>query len=344
MSGWWTSALSPPRGRRSDRPSWWTGALLALVAIAGCATYRPQPLDDQAVATALAPPDAASVRALASSIHHPILKPVALDLAAPLGPDQVALVAVVFNPGLKALRKGTPSPRRRSCRPASCPTPSLSLSLDHPVGGSDAGSVNALGAGLTWEVTALIGRDARIAAAEEAAEEVAIDVAWQEWQVAMAARLAATRLVALEAQVGQSERILAALRAANDRIAAATARGLLLDSDRIQAEAAVHDADGALSQLRHDRDRQRILLTQALGLPPGSPGSARWPGIRPGGRYATLGNSRPSGPATCAIGGWICWPWLRDTRAARNPCAPRSWRSSPASRSACSRAATTPMW
>ncbi len=272
MSARLTSALIIPR--RSDRgwPWWWTGgALLGLLVISGCATYRTQPLDDPAVTAALAPPDAASVRLLASSIRHPLLNPVALELAAPWGPDQVALVAVVINPGLKALRRGRALAQAQVLQAGILPNPQLSLALDHPIGGADGGAVNALGAGLTWEVTALIGRDARIAAANEAADEVAIDVAWQEWQVAMAARLAATRLVALEAEVEQSERILAVLRTTLDRITAATASGLLLDGDRVQAEAAAHDASSTLTQIRHDRDRQRLLLTQALGLPPGTP-------------------------------------------------------------------------
>jgi outer membrane protein, heavy metal efflux system len=272
MSARLTSSLIPPR--RGDRGWSWlrtAGALLGLLVIAGCATYRPQPLDDQTVTAALAPPDAASVLLLASSIHHPVLKPVTLDLAAPWGPAQVALVAVVINPGLKALRRGRALAQAQVLQAGILPNPQLSLTLDHPVGGADGGAVNALGAGLTWEVTALFGRDARIAAAQEAADEVAIDVAWQEWQVAMAARLAATRLVALAAQVDQCERILAVLLTTSDRVTAAATSGLLLDGDRVQAEAAAHDASITLTQFRHDRDRQRLLLTQALGLPPGTP-------------------------------------------------------------------------
>ncbi len=266
-----TSTIMLPRVARPQLPSGRSmGMALLLVIATGCTSYRSQPLDDQAVAAALAPPAAEAVRMQAANIHHPLLHAVPLDLAAPLGPDQIALLAVVVNPGLKGVRRAHALAQAQVIQAGILPNPQLALNFDHPVGGADGGTFNAWGAGLTWEVTALIGRDERIAAAQDAAEQVAIDVAWQEWQVALAARLAATRLVALDAQVELAGRLLKAQQDAAQRIAQATALGHQVESERILAEAAQHEAATTLAQLGQARERQRILLSQALGLAPGT--------------------------------------------------------------------------
>jgi hypothetical protein len=51
----------------------YAGALLLLVTVSGCATYRPMPITEEGVRAGLQPPDTVQVRALAREIKHPIL-------------------------------------------------------------------------------------------------------------------------------------------------------------------------------------------------------------------------------------------------------------------------------
>ena len=55
--------------------------------------------------------------------------------------------------------------------------------------------------GLSWEITSLITRPAEIAAAEARASQVDLDIAWQEWQVAQAAKIQTYKLASLREQL-----------------------------------------------------------------------------------------------------------------------------------------------
>ena len=88
------------------RPAWsflplWPAALVLL---GGCATYHARPLSDQAVRTALAAPDFAAVKIAASKLEHPLLPPQVIDGRGGFTPDEVALMAVIVSPQLRAWR------------------------------------------------------------------------------------------------------------------------------------------------------------------------------------------------------------------------------------------------
>src|SRR4051794_244257 len=91
--------------RITDRCRWMLlGALLATVGAAGCAQYQSQPLTAEAVERRLATPDAQTVRMATGALRHPILQPIEIDLNKELSPDQVAVLAVIVNPDLRAER------------------------------------------------------------------------------------------------------------------------------------------------------------------------------------------------------------------------------------------------
>jgi len=70
----------------------------------GCATYHPEPIDGPAVGDALMPPAMEVVRIKAGVIKHPILRPVDFDIRDGLSPDEAAVMAVIANPALRAVR------------------------------------------------------------------------------------------------------------------------------------------------------------------------------------------------------------------------------------------------
>ena len=72
--------------------------------LASCAHYGPMPISDPGSSAALQPPVAAVLSQEASSIDRPYLAPVAIDLSAPLDPNEIAIIAVLSNPDLQAMR------------------------------------------------------------------------------------------------------------------------------------------------------------------------------------------------------------------------------------------------
>jgi outer membrane protein TolC len=186
---------------------WPCFVLLALACLAGCQSYRPEPLLPGALERDLAVPPDNVLRVRAQDIHHPLLKPLALDYRDGLSPDEAAVLAVLVNPSLRAERDRRALASAQLLTAGILPNPQLTGALDIPTGGNDAGTVNGYNVGLNWDVTSLISRGARQAAASAKVASVDLEVAWQEWQVAQGARTALFDLVALQAQVTQAERV-----------------------------------------------------------------------------------------------------------------------------------------
>src|SRR5207237_8633779 len=76
---------------------------------------------------------------------------------------------------------------------------SMELPLQSRTSGGEK-TVAAFGIGASWDVTALITRDANRSSAERSALSINLDTAWQEWQTALAAKLHATRILWLSRQ------------------------------------------------------------------------------------------------------------------------------------------------
>ena len=248
--------------------------LLSLVCVAGCQSYRPAPLIHGAVNRDLALPPDDVLRIRGRDIRHPLLQPLALDYRDGLTPDEAAVLAVLVNPSLRAERDRRALASAQLLTAGILPNPQLSAALDVPTGGKDAGTVNGYNIGLNWDVTALISRGARQAAAAAEAASVDLEVAWQEWQVAQAAKTALFDLVALQAQVVQAERVdhnlaenLAILRRAVEQ----HQKTLV---DLAAAETAGQDAHAVLLGMQRDLHHQQVVLNNSLGLPPDA---AVWP-------------------------------------------------------------------
>ena len=158
-------------------------ALGTLVLLGGCASYQARPLPEQAaLETSL---NTLSVKAnqLMSSQHdsYTVNPADGLDLT------EVAILAVLGNPGLKAKRAQLHVAGAQAFAAGLLPDPQLGANLDHP-SGNTTGLVNAWGLGLGYDIIPLITRQARIAAEQGRQSEVRLDLLWQEWQVIQHAR------------------------------------------------------------------------------------------------------------------------------------------------------------
>ena len=236
------------------------------VALGGCQTYQPQPLT-AAVQQSLTPSSMTALRVQAEELHHPILKPIPLDFDRGLSPDGAAILAVLLNPKLHAARDQRGLADAQLLQAGLLPNPQLSASFDEPVFGAEAGK-SAYGFGLGWDLQPLITRSARRQAAGQQREAVELDIAWQEWQAAQAARTAVYQVASLEAQVRLSASLEARLKENLNLVRRAVDVGQMTEIDLAAAEAALNQSQANLLGLRKQTEQQRLALNLLLGVPP----------------------------------------------------------------------------
>ena len=298
---------------------------LALMAILGCATYHPLPLDRQAERRTLAPPDMRAVTVEAARIRHPLLQPVHLDLAQGLTPDQAAVVAVLTNPQLRAARDQRGLARAQVIQAGLLPNPVASYSQDIPTGGSDRGKVTGYDTRLGFDLTSLLTYSLRREAAGAQAQAVDLDIAWQEWQVAQAARMAAFHILALREELPLAR---SAEREAGRTVAAmasAVRTGAVSGVEEAAANSSWQQARDGLLLLEQEEGRQGRTLNALLGLPPGSPLSC---GRTRASRTGPTCRPRNCWSKTWASGGSTSSRSRRATRARTTGCGSPSARSS----------------
>ncbi|MGH8461210.1 MAG: TolC family protein [Stenotrophobium sp.] len=239
-------------------------ALLALT-LCACASYQPQPLDGSDVAQALQSPDRGALSRAAADLHQPRLAPVTLDFSNPLTPDELAVIAVLANPDLKALRAQQDVAQAQVFAAGLLPDPQLSLGLDHPL---TRGYTNAFAAGLGLDIGALFVRGKNIDAAQSAAQQVRLDIAWQEWLAAGQARLLAVRIGSLNQALQLTEDSRRIADTALTRALTAAGRGDLKADEVELRRIAASDADARALTVTRDLAATRQDLNRLLGLAP----------------------------------------------------------------------------
>ncbi|NOY53379.1 MAG: TolC family protein [Deltaproteobacteria bacterium] len=240
-----------------------------LLILSGCALYHPLPLTPASVSAALAPPEMGKVRILAKRLKHPILKPIAFDERDGLSPDEAAVLAVIANPGLRAVRDERGIAAAQLIQAGILPNPVLSLSMEHPTGGLTAGTTDAYGSQLDWEITSLITYASRKKAAAAKAKAVDLSVAWREWQVAQAARLHCLRLHWTGKKISLLEASRKDLLRTVKTVETAVAIGAKTGVDLAAAKAELNGTKTRLARMEGEREKERLALNRAAGFPPG---------------------------------------------------------------------------
>jgi len=149
------------------------------------------------------------------------------------------------------------------------PNPRLDGSLDFPVSGRDA-TVIGYGGGVTWNVTPLLSRGARVSAGEENLASVELDVAWQEWQVAQTARLRAIRSIYLERRIPLERSIEATWKLRLEGLRQAQAATVVRGIDVVNAERSLAAARVRTLGVQQQLVAERAALNQAIGLDAGA--------------------------------------------------------------------------
>ncbi len=245
--------------------------LMGIFLIAGCQSYHAKPLTEASVDKALRVPAWKILRKRAAHFAAIAIKPLRLQPRHGLRPSEAAIIAVLINPDLRALRDTRGEASAQLMQAGILPNPQLSESTDLVSGGFTQGTFNAYGIGLDWNIARLIDRQARVAAARYHRGQIDLQIAWREWQVAMAARLAVYNLAVAMAQKRQA--VLAAAELAKGYAIAHKAYRARLSTvlEYNAARAASQQADYLILKLNQTMTLQRLALSRIMGVPPNTP-------------------------------------------------------------------------
>ncbi|HEX5306152.1 MAG TPA: TolC family protein [Dyella sp.] len=163
-----------------------------MLALAGCASYRPLPL-----------PAGDGVRDVAQ-LHAPLpasgwLPAHRFDPADGLDVTELATLAVANNPALRTQRDALGVARAQAFAAGLLPDPQLDLGADFPRGNAPDLSTGFT-AGLSADLGALLTRSARVATARSQAQQVNLDLLWAEWQTVAQARSLFAQVTTLQAR------------------------------------------------------------------------------------------------------------------------------------------------
>ena len=119
------------------------------------------------------------------------------DLRSGIGADEAATIAVYANPALRAIRNRRGLAAAQLIQAGILPNPVVSYARDFVTGGNTAGAVTAYNFSAGLEFSTLVPFLLKQTAARKNFRSVDLDVAWQEWQIALNARTAVYRVLAL---------------------------------------------------------------------------------------------------------------------------------------------------
>ena len=152
--------------------------IMTLLGVTGCQTYQPHPLTPTAVDDAVSSPDLKTLSAQAKTLTHPLLPPLTIDINDGLSPDEAAVIAILANPILRAIRDRRALADAQLLQAGLLPSPQLSASLEPVTGGVTADTFTGYSYGVSWDLNALITRRAKLDSVQASRSAVELDVAW----------------------------------------------------------------------------------------------------------------------------------------------------------------------
>ena len=255
--------MSKPSRRQVAYPAR-LGALLCVITLAlgGCATYSPAPLGNGQGSR-----DLAALSVPASAMPTRDLAAHRFDPTDGLDATEVAMLAVVNNPDLKVKRDELGVARAQAFAAGLLPDPQLSLSSDFP-SSSGVGLGSAFNLGLSYDLGALLTHSARKSAANNAREQVRLDLLWAEWQTVAQARLLFGQVLLARRQEALLTVEVTALAPLDREVQAALAAGNLTFDGASAGLNAMADVRRRLSESTRQRQLAEHDLRLLLGLAP----------------------------------------------------------------------------
>ncbi|WP_298423053.1 TolC family protein [Rhodoblastus sp.] len=167
-------------------------AIVGAMALTGCASYAPQPLDRT--------PDLASSAPAPQGMKH-----------GAYAIHDIDRLTLANNPDLRAARARLGVARAQILEAGVLPNPQIGLSYPFYAGGGPG--VNAFSAGLSQDLRSIVLRPAKVEAAAAAAAEIDASLYWQEWQTLGKARMLFVDIVSgerAEKVIGRTRKLLEA--------------------------------------------------------------------------------------------------------------------------------------
>ena len=214
-------------------------------------------------------PDAAdALRIPASRIRAPEVPSQVVDLRQGIGPDDAATIALYSNPALRAIRDRRGLAAAQLIQAGILPNPVVSYARDFVTGGNTAGTTTGYNFTAAWEFSALVPFLPKQTAARKNFRSVDLDVAWQEWQIAMNARTAVYRVLGLNTEVSQALQATEGLQQSTDAMRKAVEAHEKTVLDLAAVESASQDSRATMLSLQQELDKQRLGLNKILGVEP----------------------------------------------------------------------------
>jgi len=246
-------------------------AVAVVLLSVGCAFTGPEPLRP-AAEIAAAPLPAESLREALLALRNSLLADRPVDWSDGLDPDEAALFAAANNPELRAARAARAEAAAELLEAGLFPNPVFGGDAAQPTSGPDSDSlVLSYGLSLSIDTQSLVTRSARVDAARANAASVDLGLAWQEWQVAQAARLETVRVGRLRRRLEVARAEVEFLEETTGNLERALARGdtslLTLGVQR----AALETARQVHRDLESAEASSESTLLLRLGMPPATP-------------------------------------------------------------------------
>jgi outer membrane protein TolC len=246
-------------GRRKAKAAWLAPPAFAL-ALAACASYRASPLP---TSVDLAQSPAALKTAIAPLRLEP-LSTITIDPRAGLTPLDVAVLAAINNPDLKAKRAALGVPSAEVFAAGLLPDPQVAAGFDKPIAGPDTHT--AFNVSPSIDLAALLATANNKRAARFTAKQADLDVLWAEWTTAQQARQLAETALTDEARAGFLSDILIAAAERAERSARAEERGDVTAQTAAADLAAKLEVETQFETAQHDAAKARSDLDGLLGL------------------------------------------------------------------------------
>ena len=185
-----------------------------------------------------------------------------VDLRHGIGPDDAATIALYSNPALRAIRDRRGLAAAQLIQAGILPNPVVSYARDFVTGGNTAGTTTGYNFTAAWEFSALVPFLPKQTAARKNFRSVDLDVAWQEWQIAMNARTAVYRVLGLNAEVSQALEATEGLQQSTDAMRKAVEAHEKTVLDLAAVESASQDSRATMLSLQQESRQTATWLEQ----------------------------------------------------------------------------------
>ena len=243
--------------------------LIMIAGLSGCMSYHSKPLLNTPTIHQLSSADQNELIHRATSLRNPRLPPMKLDFHKPFTAQELAVLAVLFNPDLAALRAKEGVAKEQVFDAGLLPDPQLGFFFDKTLHQTNPLTIpfsNGIGGNLSWDIAGLITRQTKVNIAQSKYQQIHYDVAWQEWLLANQAELLATRVYFLQEQVSLIKKNMSFAK----RLLDITHRNMqrhdaTLDEYALRQTAYI-DVQDQLQTLQRTLSSTQLQLNQVLGL------------------------------------------------------------------------------